>query len=80
MEWNESNTSRERETNKNRCLPQIAFVGGILDVVADVVVHSMGGGAVSGIKDLVSKYRFRTRYTNIRDLPTRCFKFKDPLQ
>ena len=38
-------------------LPQVAFVGGILDVVADIVVHSMGCGAVSGIENLTSKYK-----------------------
>lgn len=36
-------------------LPQIAFVGGVLDVVADVVVHSMSCCAVSGIKHLDGK-------------------------
>lgn len=35
-------------------LPQVAFVGGVLDVVTDVVVHSMGCCAVSGIKNLES--------------------------
>lgn len=33
-------------------LPQIAFVGSILDVVTDVVVHSMSCCAVSSIKNL----------------------------
>lgn len=33
-------------------IPQVAFVGGVLDVVTDVVVHSMGCCAVSRIKNL----------------------------
>lgn len=39
-----------------RFLPEVAFVSGILDVVADVVVHSMSCGAVSSIKNLESKH------------------------
>lgn len=39
------------------CLPQIPFVGGVLNVVTNVVVHSMGCCAVSGIKNLKSKYK-----------------------
>ena len=38
------------------CLsPQVAFVGGVLDVVADVVVHSVSRCAVSSIENLESK-------------------------
>lgn len=33
-------------------LPEVAFVGGIFDVVADIIEHSMGSSAVSSIKDL----------------------------
>lgn len=43
------------------CLPQVAFVGGVLDVVADVVVHSMSCCAVSGIKNLESKCENETQ-------------------
>ena len=32
--------------------PEVALVGGILDVVADVVVHPVGRGAVPGVKHL----------------------------
>lgn len=35
-------------------LPQVAFVGSILDVVTDVVVHSMSCCTVSSIKNLES--------------------------
>lgn len=43
-------------------IPQVAFVGGVLDVVTDVVVHSMGCCAVSRIKNLeghCKKLKFR---------------------
>lgn len=33
-------------------VPDVAFVGGVLDVVADVGEHLMGGPAISGIKQL----------------------------
>lgn len=33
-------------------LPEVPFVGGVLDVVADIVEHSVGCGAVSGIEHL----------------------------
>lgn len=33
-------------------LPQIPFVGSVLDVVTDVVVHSMSCCAVSSVKNL----------------------------
>lgn len=32
--------------------PEVPFVGGVLDVVANVVEHSMSRGAVAGIKHL----------------------------
>lgn len=32
--------------------PEVPFVGGVLDVVADVVEHTVGCGAVSGIEHL----------------------------
>lgn len=32
--------------------PEVPFVGGILDVVTDVVEHPMSSGTVSGIKHL----------------------------
>lgn len=32
--------------------PEVPFVGGILDVVADVVEHPMSRGAISGIEHL----------------------------
>lgn len=48
-------------------LPQVAFVGGILDVVTDVVVHSMSCCAVSGIKNLESKHE-NNRNTFIQSL------------
>lgn len=32
--------------------PEVPFVGGIFDVVADVIEHPVGCGAVSGIKHL----------------------------
>lgn len=35
--------------------PQVAFIGGILDVVTYVIIHSMGCCAVSSIKNLQSK-------------------------
>lgn len=33
-------------------IPDVALVGGVLDVVADVGEHLMGGPAISGIKHL----------------------------
>lgn len=35
--------------------PEVPFVGGVLHVVADVVEHAVGCGAVSGIKHLQKK-------------------------
>lgn len=62
----EEQTTSEKETRHGhrveRCvyfLPQVAFVGGVLDVVADVVVHSMSCCAVSSIKNLGSKYKHK---------------------
>lgn len=43
-------------------LPQVAFVGGVLDVVTDVVVHSMGCCAVSSIKNLELKTRNQNQF------------------
>lgn len=32
--------------------PEVAFVGGVFDVVADIIEHPMGCGAVPGIEHL----------------------------
>lgn len=57
----EEQTTSEKETRQSCVyfLPQVAFVGGVLDVVADVVVHSMSCCAVSSIKNLGSKYKHK---------------------
>lgn len=60
--WSQNQRKQDLGAELNRVLflsflPQVAFVGGILDVVADVVVHPMSCCAVASIKHLASKHK-----------------------
>lgn len=54
-------------------LPQVAFVGSILDVVTDVVVHSMGRCAVPSIKHLERQSKNENSEPHL--CTVKCFKY-----